>query len=237
MPILKKMNRKRIVATEIPCPPVGALVEITRTPRKRSTRTVLKTSTGPFETSLRKVFKSLNADKSLKIGSSTIDILDSMVVFLATKIATQANVLSSYNKMKTITQQHAGSAISMVLHGSLAKSANDASNRAHVVFDRVSKLIKTSELAAGTSDKAQLILSVPRVRTIIKTNSDKDVGLPTAIMVAAALEFVVTDLLDTAITKVKESSQSVVHGRHIQAIAESDEEYKRLFKNASFISC
>lgn len=237
----RKSLRKAVVKTmiDIPCPPADALVTIAHKPSSRSkySKSELKHTTGVFTIYVRRLCQSMSGDDNkMNVSVKALAVMNSILEDLGDKMSTEAHRIAAYNKRKTVTPADAMSAVRIVLHGKLGENAVSEGMRCVSSYDKIGKLIKTSDLSASRNEKCQLILPVSRVQTLLRSKTHLRVSETSAIYLCAALEHVATKILTCCIITLKQSEIKTIQARHIRMVVENDTELTNLFKNTSFIT-
>jgi histone H2A len=175
-------------------------------------------------------------ENKLNVEPKALAVMNSILEDLCDKMSVEAHKVAGYNKRKTVTAADATSGIKMVLHGDLGKNAVTEGESCISTYEKISKLIKTSDLSASKNEKCQLILPVSRVQTMLRSKTHLRVSESSSIYLTAALEHIATEILTLCIRTLKASDIKTVRARHIKMAVENDSEMSILFKNTSFIT-
>lgn len=245
---LRKPMRKKTTVVAIDCPPSGAIVEITKAapaPKKRSSVAKLDLDdapTGEFDTVIRRlinhmdVSSSATTDKRISCSGKAIHILNGMMVDLNERCCSEAVKIAVHNGDKTILDRIAIAAIKIVIGGELAAGAINSGKISAVSYDRMSKLVSTSDLSASRSQKAQLIFPISKSENMLKESTRKRVSESAGIYITAALQHICAEVLDNTIKICDEQGMKTIQPRHIKLGIENDMELNRVFRGGHFIT-
>lgn len=243
----KPMRRTVKTVVGVPCPPVNAIVEFEKVvvPKKRRSvaKLELAEGSGIFSIYIKRLLSYMDEsssitaeDRAFQCSANGLNILNGMCTDLCARLCAEASKLAVHNGMKTITPALAIAAINVVLQGQLAAGAINAGKISDVSFDRINKLINASEMSASRTAKAQLIFPVPRVETILKEHTKKRVSASSAIYIAAATQYICSEVLDNTFKIVKAVDMKTIRPNHLKTAITNDMELSCLFKNTTVIS-
>lgn len=189
----------------------------------------LKRPAGTFDRYIVRLLKTINPE--LSISPKTVAVLDAMLTDVGKRICCESASVAKYNKRKTVTLNDAAAGVGLVLRGELGKKAQTEGINANLMYDRFNKGVSSS-----TSERCNLQLPVPRVQTMLKSHADLRVGLPSAILITAALEYVATEILECANRAMTVADKLRLPPRYIRAVVDADRELSTVFAGASYIT-
>ncbi len=230
-----KSGRRVTKTVRVTCPYAGAVVECMEatsgrvvSSKRAPAQLSVKRSAGTFDRYLGKLIKVCDPDRGL--SAKSVAVLDGLITDLAQRLTGEAARLALYNSRKTITVREVQAAVGLVLKGDLAKRANEEGRRACLMYSRYS-----SGDSSSTAEKAQLSFPVPRVLSMLKTHKLR-VGLTSAILATAALEYVAAELLSVVCSALKEADKRLILPRYIGMALQSDDDLSRVFPDARVIT-
>jgi hypothetical protein len=182
--------------------------------------------------------------KGHKIKAGAATMLDGIARDLIRRLTASASDFAIHCSCETIAPRHVHSAVKVTYPGELATHALNAMEgpvtkvKAHA--QAVQKKSKGEAPSSGknkirTSELAGLMLPVKRVEHHIRALSNRSrVGGATATAVAAAVEYVLDQVIQLAAEFVKSEGMVEIANKHIASAINSDVELHALFSSKTF---
>lgn len=201
--------------------------------RKRST----KKSTPSLKRYIREVMRIKQQQANLPTAtlSTTVNALNTMVDELFDRLLGKAGGSAKYDKKKTLDQRDIKLAVQLECKGTLTKHTISEITRATTAY-ATNDTEENKPKKMSNSKKAGLVFPIGRIHNVIRDRHVTErVSKTAAIAMAAALEYLVTEVIEVAIEELKRTKHKRVTLRHIKLGVSADEDLNELFKNASFV--
>jgi histone H2A len=237
MPARRSSKKSKTMTIHLPSAvPANAIVEfvqsksiVTADGKRPPAKMELERPTDVFDTYIVRLLKSINAD--LSISKDAVAVMNAMMIDLGDRIAIEAASVARYNNNKTVLLKNALAGVGMVLRGKLGSKACEEATSAVAIYSRFGKGVSDS-----VSGRANLHFPVSRVKTLVKGHTNLRMGIPSAIVIAAALEYICAEILELAAGALTEADRSRIMPRFVKMAVESDKELSVLFAGANFIT-
>jgi len=187
-----------------------------------------------FQTYIRNVLRMVQPD--YRISSESLDLLNFLANTLGTALTAKTVLLASpinYKSTavksmghKTLTSRDVQTAVRLVFPGELAKHGISQSTKA--VTQYASGARKPN---AKPSARAGLQLSVARTGHILRKNTTLRVSETAPVYMAAAIEYIVAELLEMAGNAANNERKKTISPLHIKQAVIEDEELSKLMRN------
>jgi histone H3/H4 len=170
---------------------------------------------------IAKVLHQVHTDNS--ISTEAINEVNLLIHDLAERLAKEASHLCQMNHRKTISSRDIMYAIRTVFPGELEK---------HAVSEGVRAVTKyTSSGQAKPQQKTNLLFSISRTKALIRHYSAVNrVSEVAPVYLAAALEYIVAEILELAGNVARDHKIKRISPRHLRLVLGNDEELGNLFR-------
>jgi histone H3/H4 len=173
-----------------------------------------------------------SSDSNIDITNSAKNELNLILHYVAEKFITFANQMVFNRHEKTMKPGDIVSSARIIFAGQpdLMKQAINAIERSMMKYKNSGKTSKSTKIS--TTKKAELTISVSRVKNIIRTHMKNDrLNYGTAVCLASVLEMLADKILISAGNLAKDQKKIRITTRHITIAINTDEELNMIFKD------
>lgn len=151
-----------------------------------------------------------------------MSVVDSMIKEIMGKLIAEATELAQINSRATLSAREIQAAVRLCLPGDLMKHAVSEGTKAVTKF--------TMSRSGSKSARAGVVFPVGFLNSEVKKRSGLRVGKISSVYLAATLEYLTAELLESAGKITKDHSTLRITPRHILLAIRSDRELDQLFK-------
>ena len=179
-----------------------------------------------FATYIKRVSQNINPDWGY--SRDAMHVINSMTYDIIERIAKQAGDLCKAAKKQTIGQREIELATGMILPGELVKHARNTISKHVNSYHQ--NMYKKSNKQISKSTRAGLEFPVGRITRMLKNGLYSDrTGELAGVSLAAAVEYVVAEIVELSINMSRDDHKSRITPRHIFLAIRADEELDTLF--------
>jgi len=191
-----------------------------------------------FNTYIVKVLKKVHPDAG--IGEKEgVPMINGMLEYVVKKVAFAVSILLRRTGRNTVTSREIQSAIRLTFPGELAKHAVSAGTKAVTYYNATQATGGPNppprvEGKQSKANRSGLTISVSRTSKIFYPyvqGSGIRKGVGAAIYLAAALEYITSEILELAGNVSRDNKVTRIKPRHINLSVSNDEELNKMFQN------
>jgi histone H3/H4 len=219
----KKVTKRVKQYTIDPCPPANAVLEVVesksigRSTRRKHAKFEPNRSAGTFDKYIGELMKLIEKDPNnpeISKSSQFVSVMNDWIIRMVNDISENAVLCAAYNEKKTVREHDIYQGIGNVFSGNLARSAQIAGAQAKNMRSKYSVNDNTK-----TSEKANIVFSPSRVEKMLRSKTDKNVCEDAGVIIAAAVERVVQEVLTIIMPKMISAGIKRMSVSHVKTVA------------------